>query len=54
MCVDLSEEELGSACGKEVGGAIPAYVLKGVEVICYSGDCGCYYGVVLWSVSTCE
>jgi hypothetical protein len=53
MRVDLSEEELGSACCEEVGRAVPAYVFEGVEVICYSGDCGCYYGVVLWSLSAC-
>jgi hypothetical protein len=54
MGVYLSEEELGCACCEEVGGAIPAYVFEGVEVICYSGDCGCYDGVVLWSISACE
>jgi hypothetical protein len=54
MGVDLSEEKLGCACCEEVGGAVPAYVFEGVEVICYSGDCGCYYGVVLWSVSAFE
>jgi hypothetical protein len=37
MRVDLSEEELSCACGEEVGGAVPAYVFEGVEVICYSG-----------------
>jgi hypothetical protein len=54
VSVDLAKEELGGACCKEIGGAIPAYVLEGVEVICYSRNCCCNNGIVLLPVSAWE
>ncbi|GAO17983.1 hypothetical protein UVI_02060080 [Ustilaginoidea virens] len=36
--VELAKDELHGARGEEVGGAVPAHVLDGVELVCYSGD----------------
>ena len=42
-CVDLAEEELEGAVGEQVGGAVPADVGYGLEVVCDLGDGGCDY-----------